>query len=81
MANTVKNRIVLIATFAGSAGKASLGYIRGQRYLLTAEFYSNGAIVILPEKTAQNSPKPCEYSSVIGFYNNWVNISKPEIIR
>lgn len=79
MANIVKNRIVLLATFDGSKGPASIGYIRGQRYLLTVEFYSNGSIVILPEKTAHNSPKPCEYGSVVSFYNNWVNISKPRI--
>lgn len=79
MANIVKNRLVLLATFHGSTGRASLGYIKGQRYLLTVEFYSNGAIVILPEKTSQNSPKPCEYQSVVGFYNNWVNISQPGV--
>lgn len=79
MANTVKNRIVLIATFAGAIGRESLGYRRGQRYLLTVEFYSNGSIIILPEKSLPTSPKPCEYGSIIGFFNNWVNISRPEV--
>lgn len=76
---TVKYRMVMLATFSGGVGRASLGYIKGKRYLITVEFYSNGSIVILPEKTARNSPKACEYSSLVGFYNNWVNISKPLI--
>lgn len=77
MANTVKTRLVLLATFMGKQG--SLGYQRHKRYLLTVEFYSNGSIMILPEKVSQNSEKPCLYESTVGFYNNWFNISKPGI--